>query len=100
MIRQIKKAVISILAGVILAVALSITLQAPPKTYISEGNEGRSVKPTSQETSETMEASNKSTGQTSEGEMAVNPQQPIPTLLVIAFIVGLIVYAIAKTLVK
>jgi Na+(H+)/acetate symporter ActP len=97
MIRQIKKAVISILAGVILAVALSITLQAPPKTHISEG---RSVKPTSQETSETMEASNKSTGQTSEGEMAVNPQQPIPTLLVIAFIVGLIVYAIAKTLVK
>ncbi|GEM_PF-1889948 len=100
MVRQIKKAVISILVGAVLAVALSITLQAPPQTHISEGNGGRSVKPTSQEASEAIEVSNKSASQIFEGGMTVNPQQPILTSLATAFIVGLIVYVIAKMLVK
>jgi len=100
MIRQIKKTVISILLGAVLAVALSITLQAPPQTHISGGNERESVKPTSQEISEAIEVSNKSDGQIFEGGSTVSPQQPILTSLVTAFIVGLIVYVIAKTLVR
>jgi hypothetical protein len=100
MTKQIKKTVISILLGVALAIALSTTLQAPPQTYISEGNEEGGVKPTPQEASEAMETSNKSTSQTFEEVPTVSFQQSILTPVTAAFIVGLIVYIIAKMLVK
>ncbi|MBS7611033.1 hypothetical protein KEJ27_02295 [Candidatus Bathyarchaeota archaeon] len=97
MTRQIKKAATSIVLGVVLAIILSTTLQAPLQTHTDE--EGK-VRPLSQGISEDVEASNKSLSQTFGERSTAEFQQLNFTPIVTAFIVGLIVYILAKTLIR
>lgn len=96
MTRQIRKTVASIVLGVALAIILSTTLQAPPQTHIDE----EKVKPVSQGISEDLETSNKSSSQTFGERSTAEFQRLNFTPVVVAFIVGLIVYILAKTLIR
>ncbi|MEM2240161.1 MAG: hypothetical protein QXL27_07650 [Candidatus Bathyarchaeia archaeon] len=104
---QIKKSVISVVLGVVLAIVLSTMLQTPLQTSVVEDGKGNTSKETTIEeglprevSSGDMEMSNKSTIQTFSETSTVEKKQTIFTTLAIALIVSLIVYVLAKILVK
>lgn len=104
---QIKKSVISIVLGVVLAIVLSTMLQAPLQTSVVEN--GRETTPKestveegfSQEASSgDRETSNKSIIQTFGENSKIEKEETIFIPLATALIVGLIVYVLARILVK
>ena len=93
MTTQIKKTVISIALGVVLAIILSVTLQ-------TRTDEKEEVKPVSQGISKDVNASSKDLSQTFREGLIAEFQRLNFAPVVAAFIVGLIVYLLAKALIK